>query len=145
MVEKVSGKPISKYFEENVWKPLGMTDTAFFIPPEKAARYAKTLPTDPDTGKPQANSPDLTKPLKFECGGGCLSSTASDYMRFALMLLNKGAYGETRILGRKTAEYMLTNQLGPEVKNLIANADPTRADYGFGLGLRCAPKPGAEA
>ena len=43
--------------------------------------------------------------------------------------------GETRILGRKTAEYMLTNQLGPEVKNLIANADPTRADYGFGLGL----------
>ena len=77
----------------------------------------------------------LTQPLKFECGGGCLSSTASDYMRFALMLLNKGAYGETRILGRKTAEYMLTNQLGPEVKNLIANADPTRADYGFGLGL----------
>ena len=135
VVEKVSGKPISKYFEENVWKPLGMTDTAFFIPPEKAARYAKTLPTDPDTGKPQANSPDLTKPLKFECGGGCLSSTASDYMRFALMLLNKGVYGETRLLGRKTAEYMLTNQLGPEVKNLIANADPTRADYGFGLGL----------
>jgi CubicO group peptidase (beta-lactamase class C family) len=135
VVEKVSGKSISKYFEENVWKPLGMTDTAFFIPPEKAARYAKTLPTDPDTGKPQANSPDLTKPLKFECGGGCLSSTAADYMRFALMLLNKGTYGETRLLGRKTAEYMLTNQLGPEVKNLIANADPTRADYGFGLGL----------
>jgi len=135
VVEKVSGKPLSKYFEENVWKPLGMTDTAFFIPPEKAARYAKTLPTDPDTGKPQAASPNLTQPLKFECGGGCLSSTAGDYLRFAQMLLNKGAAGETRILGRKTAEYMLTNQLGPEVKNLMANTDPTRADYGFGLGL----------
>jgi CubicO group peptidase (beta-lactamase class C family) len=135
VVEKISGEPLSKYFEANIWKPLGMTDTAFYIPPEKAARYAKALPTDPDTGKPQSATPDLTKQLKFECGGGCLSSTASDYLRFALALLNKGAYGETRILGRKTAEYMLTNQLGPDVKNLIANADPTRADYGFGLGL----------
>jgi CubicO group peptidase (beta-lactamase class C family) len=135
VVEKVSGKPLGKYFEENVWKPLGMTDTAFFIPAEKAGRYAKTLPTDPDTGKPQANSPNLTEPLKFECGGGCLSSTVGDYMRFAQMLLNKGALGEGRVLGRKTAEYMLTNQLAPDVKNLMANADPTRADYGFGLGL----------
>ena len=135
VVEKVSGKPLGKYLEENVWKPLGMTDTAFFIPPEKAARYARTLPIDPDTGKPQAASPDLTQPLKFECGGGCLSSTAADYIRFAQMLLNKGAFGEARILGRKTAEYMVTNQLGPEVKNLMVNADPTRADYGFGLGL----------
>lgn len=135
VVEKVSGKPLGKYFEENVWKPLGMTDTQFYIPPEKAARYAKALPNDPETGSPQAVTPVLTERLKFECGGGCLSSTAGDYMRFALMLLNKGAYGETRILGRKTAEYMLTNQLGPEVKNLMANTDATRADYGFGLGL----------
>ena len=135
VVEKVSGQPLGKYFEESITKPLGMTDTGFFIPPEKAARYAKALPKDPDTGLAQSVAPVLTQPLKFECGGGCLSSTAGDYMRFALMLMNKGAYGETRILGRKTAEYMLTNQLGPEVKSLIANADPTRADYGFGLGL----------
>jgi CubicO group peptidase (beta-lactamase class C family) len=135
VVEKVSGKPLGKYFEENVWKPLGMKDTAFFIPPEKAARYAKALPIDPDTGKPQAASPNLTQPVKFECGGGCLSSTAADYLRFAQMLLNKGAFGEARVLGRKTAEYMLTNQLGPDVKNLMVNADPTRLDYGFGLGL----------
>jgi len=135
VIEKVTGRPLSSYFEENVWKPLGMTDTAFFIPPEKAARYARPLPADPDTGKPQANTPNLTEHLKFECGGGCLSSTAADYLRFAQTLLNKGAFGEARLLGRKTAEYMLTNQLGPEVKNLMANTDPTRADYGFGLGL----------
>jgi CubicO group peptidase (beta-lactamase class C family) len=135
VVEKVSGQTLGKYVEENILKPLGMTDTAFFIPPEKAARYAKALPNDPDTGLAQAVNPVLTQPLKFECGGGCLSSTAGDYMRFALMLLNKGAYGETRILGRKTAEYMLTNQLAPEVKNLMANTDATRLDYGFGLGL----------
>jgi CubicO group peptidase (beta-lactamase class C family) len=135
VIEKVSGQTLGKYVEENITKPLGMTDTAFFIPPEKAARYAKALDKDPDSGLPQAVNPVLTQPLKFECGGGCLSSTVGDYMRFALMLLNKGAYGETRILGRKTAEYMLTNQLGPEVKNLMANTDATRLDYGFGLGL----------
>src|SRR3954447_8033279 len=135
VVEKVSGQPLAKYFEQNILKPLGMNDTAFFIAPEKAARYAQALPVDPDTGKPQSVAPVLTQPLKFECGGGCLSSTVGDYMRFALMLLNKGSYGESRVLGRKTAEYMLTDQLGPEVKNLMVNADPTRADYGFGLGL----------
>jgi len=89
--------------------------------------------------KPLTREPQMlrdgTKAYKFECGGGCLSSTVGDYMRFALALLNKGAYGEARILGRKTAEYMLTNQLGPEVKSLMTNADPTREGYGFGLGL----------
>jgi CubicO group peptidase (beta-lactamase class C family) len=143
VVEKVSGQTLGRYFQDNILKPLGMNDTAFFIPAEKAARYAKALPVDPDTGKPQTTSPVLTEKLKFECGGGCLSSTVGDYMRFALMLMNKGAYGETRILGRKTAEYMLTNQMGPDVKNLIANADPTRADYGFGLGLAVRTQPGA--
>jgi CubicO group peptidase (beta-lactamase class C family) len=135
VVEKVSGQTLGQYLDANILKPLGMTDTGFYIPAEKAARYAKALPNDPDTGAAQTVTPVLTDRLKFECGGGCLGSTAADYLRFALALLNKGAYGETRILGRKTAEYMLTNQLGPEVKNLIANADPTRADYGFGLGL----------
>src|ERR1700730_18982472 len=77
----------------------------------------------------------LPESTKFECGGGCAASTAGDYMRFAQMLLNKGKYGDARILSRKTAEVMLSNQIGPEVRNLVGNADPTRADYGFGLGL----------
>ncbi len=60
-----------------------MSDTGFSISPDKAARYAKPLAADPDTGKPQARSPELTQPSKFECGGGCAASTASDYLRFA--------------------------------------------------------------
>jgi CubicO group peptidase (beta-lactamase class C family) len=82
---------------------------------------------------------------KFECGGGCAASTAGDYMRFAQMLLNKGKYGDARILSRKTVEFMLSNQIGPEVRNLVGNADPTRADYGFGLGLAVQTTPGTRA
>ena len=67
-----------------------MTDTGFYIPPDKAARYAKALPNDPVTGKPQASQPVLTQKLKFECGGGCAASTASDYLRFAPMLMHGG-------------------------------------------------------
>jgi CubicO group peptidase (beta-lactamase class C family) len=140
-VESITKQTLGQYLQDQVFKPLGMNDTHFLIPGDKASRYAKALPNDPVTGTAQSLQ-NLTQPLKFECGGGCVASTASDYLRFALMLLNKGSLGETRILGRKTTEYMLSNQLGPEVRNLVGNADQTRADYGFGLGLAVRTTPG---
>lgn len=142
IIEAVTKQSLGAYLGENLWQPLGMTDTQFFLPPEKASRYAKPLAADPVTGKPQALAPDLTKPLGFECGGACASSTASDYLRFALMLMNGGRHEGKQILARKTVEYMLSNQIGPEVKNLIGNADPTRAGFGFGLGLAVQTTPG---
>lgn len=142
VVETIEKRSLGEYLQERVFTPLGMASSGFVIPPGQVSRYAKALPTDPVTGQPQSLVPDLSKPLKLECGGGCAHSTAGDYMRFALMLLNKGTYGGARVLGRKTVEYMVSNQLGPEVKNLIANADPTRADYGFGLGVAVRTTPG---
>jgi CubicO group peptidase (beta-lactamase class C family) len=141
-IEHISKRSLGAYLQANLFTPLGMTDTGFSISPDKAARYAKPLPVDPDTGKPQARSPELTQPLKFECGGGCAASTASDYLRFAMMLMNGGRSGEARLLGRKTVDYMLSDQLGPNIKNLVGNADPTRADFGFGLGLAVRTTPG---
>ena len=141
VVEKIAGQTLGAYEQAQVFGPLGMTDTAFMVAASKSGRYAKALPNDPETGAPQSLLA-LTQPLKFECGGGCLTSTASDYMRFAMMLLRGGEFNGARVLGRKTVEYMLSNQLGPDVKNLVGNADPTRAGYGFGLGLAVRTTPG---
>ncbi|MBV8030231.1 MAG: beta-lactamase family protein [Betaproteobacteria bacterium] len=141
VIEKLSGQTLGRYLEANLWKPLGMKDTGFVVPPEKQKRYAKALANDPDSGKPQFVL-DLSKPLKFECGGGCAVSTAADYLRFAQMLLNGGQLEGKRVLARKTVEYMLSNQLSPTMVNLIGNTDPTRADMGFGLGLAVQTTPG---
>jgi CubicO group peptidase (beta-lactamase class C family) len=141
VIEQLTEQSLGAYLQQNVWKPLGMADTGFLIPADQAARYAAALPTDPISGNPQSMTP-LTQKTKFECGGGCAASTANDYLRFALMLMNKGKSGDARILGPKTVDYMLSNQLGPDVKNLIQNGDPTRADYGFGLGLAVRTTPG---
>ncbi len=142
VVETIEKRSLGEVMQARIFGPLGMTSTGFMIPASHASRYATVLPIDPATGQPQSMDRDLTKPLTMECGGGCAHSTAGDYMRFVQMLLNKGVYKDTRVLGRKTVEYMLSNQLGPEVRNLIANADPTRADYGFGLGVAVRTTPG---
>jgi CubicO group peptidase (beta-lactamase class C family) len=138
IIERMTGDSLGRYLESRLWGPLGMVDTGFALPADMASRKAQPLPIDPVNGQPQKALP----PFRFECAGGCALSTASDYLRFAAMLLNKGQYGNARILGRKTVEYMLSDQLGPDVKNLVGNADPTRADYGFGLGLAVRTTPG---
>jgi CubicO group peptidase (beta-lactamase class C family) len=141
-IETITRQSLGQYLQANLFAPLGMTDTGFSISAEKGARYAKPLPNDPESGKPQARTPELTQPLKFECGGGCAASTALDYLRFAMMLMNGGRSGEARLLGPRTVAYMLSDQLGPNIKNLVGNAVPTRADYGFGLGLAVRTTPG---
>ena len=142
IVEQLAEQSLGRYLQENVWKPLGMNDTHFVIPADKVNRYARALPIDPDTGRPQSLR-SLTEPAKFESGGGGVASTASDYLRFALMLANKGSFNDQRVLARKTVEYMTANHLGPNVANLIGQTgDPTRADWGFGLGVAVRTTPG---
>jgi CubicO group peptidase (beta-lactamase class C family) len=132
IIEAETGQTLGAYLRDRIWSPLGMTDTGFVVPADKLKRYAKALPNEPDTGKPQVIA-DRTKPAGFECGGGCAVSTAADYVRFAQMLLNRGRLGDTRILGSRTVEYMTADHLTPEIANYIERTDPTRAGYGFGL------------
>ena len=105
-----SGQRLGAFLEQRLFRPLGMADTGFQVPPDKVARLARPLPCDPDTGEPQS-IPDRAKALRFECGGGGLASTALDYLRFAQMPLGGGELGDTRILGRKTVEAMRTNRI----------------------------------
>jgi CubicO group peptidase (beta-lactamase class C family) len=111
-----------------------MVDTGFIVPTTKLARAAKPLPADPQTGKPQAFR-DASKPWQFDCGGGCAYSTAMDYLRFAEMLRNRGKSGDTQYLGRKTVEYMTSDQLGPEVNIDRLREFPNMNGYGFGLSV----------
>ena len=132
VVEAISGQSLGAFLEQRLFRPLGMVDTSFQVPPDKVARLARPLPRDPDTGAPQS-VPDRAQALRFECGGGGLASTALDYLRFAQMLLGGGVLDETRILGRKTVEAMRTNRMTPDIENRIAALDPNSDGYDFGL------------
>ena len=126
VVEVVSGKRLGDVFEERIFRPLGMTDTAFFIPPDKLARAAQ--PWQRPGGPAPTPRFDVAVQPKYESGGGGLVGTASDYLRFATMLLNGGRLGSVQLLGKKTVEYMTADHLG---------AIPIEAPgLGFGLGFQ---------
>jgi len=133
-VEAVTKQKLGYYLRERLFAPLGMADTGFVIPSEKMSRFAKPLPADPQTGKPQSFR-NPVNPNKFDCGGGCAYSTAMDYARFAEMLRNRGKFEDRQYLGRKTVEFMTSDQLGPEVNNEKLRDFPNMNGYGFGLSV----------
>ena len=142
-VEAVTKKRLGEFLQERLLGPLGMVDTGFVVPAAKQTRIAKPLPVDPDTGRPVAFRMPVT-PWQYDCGGGCASGTALDYVRFAQMLLNKGTFEGTRILSRKTVEYMTSNQLGPNVDVSRLHEFPVEHmdGFGFGLGVAVRTQPG---
>jgi CubicO group peptidase (beta-lactamase class C family) len=134
VVEKISGQPLGEYLAKNVWQPLGMNDVTFTPTQAQRARLARPFPNDPLTGKPQAITL-LDTPTKFNCGGACAFGTVGDYLRFGQMLLNGGELDGKRVLSPKTVHHMISNHLGPEIRNNVANVEPHRAGFSFGLGV----------
>ncbi len=141
LVEVISGQTLDDYFAEHIFAPLGMVDTGFHVPAEKAHRLAANY--GPQEGKLRliddpTTSPYLQPPVRLSGGGG-LVSTYADYWRFAQMLLNKGELDGVRILGRKTVELMTANHL-PNNGDLASMGVPvfsetTYRGIGFGLGV----------
>ncbi len=134
LVEEVSGQSLDEFFRQNIFEPLDMKDTAFYVPKEKADRLAACYGPKGSGGLKLVDDPAksqyLTEPGLFSGGGG-LVSTARDYLRFSQMLLNKGQLGGKRLLRSKTVEMMTKNQLPDSVKR-------TRGGVwggGFGLGF----------
>ena len=130
VVEVVTGKTLGQALDERLFQPLRMVDAGFVVPKDKHGRIAQGLAMDPDTRLP-VRMPDVTVPPKFECGGGCAVSSAVDYVRFAQMLLNRGALDGARVLGPKTVDYMTADHLG----TAISRRSGPSAGYGFGLGF----------
>ncbi|HCO95640.1 MAG TPA: serine hydrolase [Phycisphaerales bacterium] len=135
VVEVASGQSLDKFFAERIFEPLGMADTAFYVPAGKIDRFATNYGPNPQGGLRPIDKPETTRYAKmptFFSGGGGLVSTAGDYMRFCLMLLNKGEFGGKRLLKTETVEMMTKDQL-PEQAYPIGTGG--RAGVGFGLGF----------
>lgn len=133
VIERVTGQTFGAFLAERIFRPLGMKDTGFDVPPEKMNRLAKTYKHGPN-GKFVEDQPIVeTWPEAgrgIEAGGAGLFSTAGDYVRFAQMLCNGGTLDGKRILGRKMVELMTANHL----VTLPNNQAATR-QKGFGLGV----------
>ena len=129
-IEAVTGRRLGEQLAADVFAPLGMRDTAFHVPPEKVDRLAHVLPLNPETGKPQRIRDPVERP-KFDCGGGCLVSSAADYLRFAQMLANGGELDEATQILLNLRE---TNPDGIEVNYRLARvaAKQQRTDDAIG-------------
>lgn len=131
VVEKASGQKLDEVFRTRILGPLRMTDTAFFVPKEKANRLATVYSVqdgrvvradDPGTGQGDY----VNGPRRCFSGGAGLVSTASDYARFLEMLRNGGELDGVRVLSRKSVELMTSNHVGTLFND---------GRLGFGLGF----------
>jgi CubicO group peptidase (beta-lactamase class C family) len=131
IIEIVSGQDIDNFFHQRILGPLGMTDTYFNVPPEKAARV---LPAQRRVnGQWEVTPVPATIPSTpyFATSGG-LWSTCRDYMMFEQMLLNRGIFKGQRLLGSRTVELMGTNQIG----DLYQGPRGEQPGHGFGTLVR---------
>jgi CubicO group peptidase (beta-lactamase class C family) len=136
IIEKLSGQKIADFYRQRLFLPLGMKDSSFQVPPEKLSRLAKIYHVDRDAGTFTAQpmtSPEGTPP-NVVSGAGGLYTTAEDYLRFGLMLVNNGELNGARILSPSSVKLMRTNHLAD---SLIAAGQADGC-----LGRPCHVKPG---
>jgi CubicO group peptidase (beta-lactamase class C family) len=159
LIGKISGKPFEQFLKERIFDPLGMEDTDFFVPADKAHRFAACYSADPQGGMTiqaadrkgsltlqddPARSSFLTPPSLISGGGG-LCSTVADYLSFCRALINRGELGGVRLIGPKTLQLMTTNHLPGNVdlpalsRSLFSEA--TLNGVGFGLGVAVTMNP----
>jgi CubicO group peptidase (beta-lactamase class C family) len=145
LVARVSGMPFPDFLESRVFSPLGMTDTAFWVPPEKLGRLSLNYGSDWTTGArvldDHPRDSRWATPPSVPSGAGGLVSTADDYLKFARLLLNDGEYDGARLLSRKTVELMTTDFLTPEQRTHPFFGFNMWEGQGFGLGVSVVDNP----
>ena len=142
IVEKLSGQRFGEFLQQRIFAPLKMTDTAFYVPKEKATRLAAVYVGNQKTGKIEEalklfsfDMPTYLEPPSMESGGGGLVGTTSDYARFAQMLVNKGELDGVRILSPASVEMMGTNMLSKEILARNDGIQGARFNEAVGFGL----------
>ncbi|HMK21016.1 MAG TPA: serine hydrolase domain-containing protein [Terriglobales bacterium] len=147
VVEVVSGMSFDQFIAERITRPLGLTDTGFYVTQGKVGRIAEPQ-VDAATGR-RPPVPDVTKRPNFLSGGGGMVSTAADYARFCQMLLNGGELDGVRILSPSIVALMTSDHLPPGiafdpfvVQNFKSMAPMPDRGRGFGLGFAVRTHPG---
>jgi CubicO group peptidase (beta-lactamase class C family) len=150
IVEKLSGQRFGEFLQQRIFGPLKMTDTAFYVPKDKASRLAAVYIGNQKTGKIEEalklfsfDMPTYLEPPPMESGGGGLVGTIGDYARFAQMVVNKGELDGVRLLSPASIEMMGTNMLSKEI--LSRNDGLPGASFneavGFGLDFQVVNDP----
>ncbi len=151
LVEIISAQRFDNYLRETIFQPLGMTDTAFMVPDEKAGRFAACYRRNASKRLVLADDPRRSgyrEEPSFLSGGGGLVSTGADYLRFCEMLLFGGELDGVRILGRKTVELMTANHLpgDGDLRSFVIPGSYGEVGFdgvGFGLTMAVAKAPTA--
>ncbi|HEV2498764.1 MAG TPA: serine hydrolase domain-containing protein [Terriglobia bacterium] len=141
LVQKLSGMPLPDFMRERIFEPLGMKDTGFYVPADKWSRLATLYGVSKDGALIPYSGPlniDFSKPPSLPSGGGGLVSTASDYLRFAQMLLNGGELDGARILASPTVKLMSSNHLHANLMTGQFGIGVQHIRPGFGYGYDMA-------
>ena len=148
LVETISGQPFEQFLQQRIFDPLGMTDTGFHVPADKAHRFAACYAADGRGGMTLQDDPTTSSfltPPSCISGGGGLCATASDYLTFCRALLNGGALGDVRLLSPKTIALMTSNHLpgGRDLTEMSKSlfSEASYAGVGFGLGFSVTMDP----
>ncbi|CAG9247774.1 Beta-lactamase class C and other penicillin binding proteins [Paraburkholderia unamae] len=149
LVGKVSGMAFEDFLKARIFDPLGMVDTAFYVPEDQLSRFcacyavgalgSKVVSAQGPTLQDDPRTSPYCEPPGFVSGGGGLVSTAADYLRFSRMLLQGGELDGVRLLGPKTVELMTANHLpgGADLPRLSRSmfSEANYEGVGFGLGF----------
>ncbi|MGV3589498.1 MAG: serine hydrolase domain-containing protein [Adhaeribacter sp.] len=142
LVERISGKPFDQYLQENIFNPLGMTNTRYVVPANDRQKFAGMYRRSTDgqlTRVPDDENTYNIKNWPLKTGGFGLTSTLDDYMKFARMLVNKGKLGKATILKPETVKLMATNQLAESITERMWL--PSKGQVGFGIDFAVRLRP----
>lgn len=145
VIEIASDKRFGTFLREEIFSPLGMEDTGFFVPPEKQSRLSKVYESDEEGLKEYRGSHlgirnAMDEDPAFESGGAGLASTIDDYAKFAGMLLRGGEYGGARLLQPRTVKFLTSGALDEYPQRSFRNWQVLRG-YSYGNLMRVLKNP----